>query len=79
LGRVHPGVFEAVRKPGPGAVGGFRHQCRVRDGTMVKDRRPAQRDRLGPFEAVADQADGQLSDARAKAELAKRELERGLP
>jgi RND family efflux transporter MFP subunit len=31
-----------------------------------------------PFEAVADQADGQLSDARAKAELAKRELDRGL-
>ena len=31
-----------------------------------------------PFEAVAEQADGQLSDARAKAELAKRELDRGL-
>ena len=32
----------------------------------------------GPFEAVALQADGQLSDARAKAELAKRELDRAL-
>jgi RND family efflux transporter MFP subunit len=31
-----------------------------------------------PFEAVAEQADGQLSDARAKAELAKRDLDRGL-
>src|SRR5207244_8323178 len=31
-----------------------------------------------PFEAVALQSDGQLSDARAKAELAKRELERAL-
>jgi multidrug efflux system membrane fusion protein len=31
-----------------------------------------------PFEAVAAQADGQLSDARAKAELAKRDLDRGL-
>ena len=31
-----------------------------------------------PFEAVAQQADGQLADARAKAELAKRELERAL-
>src|SRR5205085_8918153 len=31
-----------------------------------------------PFEAVALQAEGQLSDARAKAELAKRELDRAL-
>ena len=31
-----------------------------------------------PFEAVAEQADGQLADARAKVELAKRELDRGL-
>jgi RND family efflux transporter MFP subunit len=31
-----------------------------------------------PFEAVAEQADGQLADARAKAELAKRELDRAL-
>src|SRR6201999_1842090 len=31
-----------------------------------------------PFEAIAAQADGQLADARAKAELAKRELDRGL-
>ena len=31
-----------------------------------------------PFEAVALQADGQLADARAKAELAKRELDRAL-
>jgi RND family efflux transporter MFP subunit len=31
-----------------------------------------------PFEAIALQADGQLSDARAKAELAKRELDRAL-
>jgi len=31
-----------------------------------------------PFEAVMTQARGQLADARAKAELAKRELDRGL-
>ena len=31
-----------------------------------------------PFEAVALQAEGQLADARAKEELAKRDLERGL-
>jgi RND family efflux transporter MFP subunit len=31
-----------------------------------------------PFEAVAEQADGQLADARAKVELAKRDLDRGL-
>jgi RND family efflux transporter MFP subunit len=31
-----------------------------------------------PFEAVAEQADGKLADARAKAELAKRELDRSL-
>src|SRR6185437_3766829 len=31
-----------------------------------------------PFEAVAEQAAGQLADARAKTELAKRELDRGL-
>src|SRR5689334_4354211 len=31
-----------------------------------------------PFEAVAEQANGQLSDARAKVELAKRELDRSL-
>ena len=31
-----------------------------------------------PFEAVALQANGQLSDARARAELAKRELDRAL-
>ncbi|WP_368854671.1 efflux RND transporter periplasmic adaptor subunit, partial [Escherichia coli] len=31
-----------------------------------------------PFEAVVLQAEGQLADARAKGELAKRDLERGL-
>src|SRR6202022_4257905 len=31
-----------------------------------------------PLEAGAEQADGQLSDARAKAELARRELDRAL-
>jgi RND family efflux transporter MFP subunit len=45
-------------------------QVRARVGGYVIDPRP--------FEAVALQADGQLSDARAKAELAKRELDRGL-
>jgi multidrug efflux system membrane fusion protein len=31
-----------------------------------------------PFEAIAEQADGKLSEAQAKVELAKRDLDRGL-
>src|SRR5215510_12441195 len=59
-------------------VGGYVTSVEFKDGDIVHagdllyviDQRP--------FEAVAEQADGQLSDARAKVELAKRELDRGL-
>jgi multidrug efflux system membrane fusion protein len=73
------GRFEAVEEVQVRArVGGFVTSVEFRDGAIVHagdllyviDRRP--------FEAVAEQADGQLADARAKAELAKRELDRGL-
>ena len=67
------GRFEAVQEVQVRArVGGFVTSVEFRDGAIVRsgDARP--------FEAVAEQADGQLSDARAKAELAKRELDRAL-
>src|SRR5690242_4477584 len=73
------GRFEAVEevqvRP---RVGGFVNSVEFQDGAIVR-----QGDLLyvidpRPFEAVATQAEGQLDDARAKAELAKRELDRGL-
>ena len=73
------GRFEAVEEVQVRArVGGFVTNVEFRDGTMVKTGDLLYVIDSRPFEAVADQADGQLSDARAKAELAKRELERGL-
>jgi membrane fusion protein, multidrug efflux system len=73
------GRFEAVEEVQVRArVGGFVTNVEFRDGTMVKTGELLYVIDSRPFEAVADQADGQLSDARAKAELAKRELERGL-
>src|SRR6476660_317779 len=73
------GRFEAVEEVQVRArVGGFVNSVEFQDGAIVH-----QGDLLyvidpRPFEAVAEQADGQLSDARAKVELAKRELDRGL-
>jgi membrane fusion protein, multidrug efflux system len=73
------GRFEAIEEVQVRArVGGFVTSVEFRDGAIVRtgdllyviDRRP--------FEAVALQADGQLSDARARAELARRELDRAL-
>jgi membrane fusion protein, multidrug efflux system len=73
------GRFEAVEEVQVRArVGGFVTNVEFRDGAMVKTGDLLYVIDSRPFEAVADQADGQLSDARAKAELAKRELERGL-
>ncbi len=73
------GRFEAVEEVQVRArVGGFVTNVEFRDGAIVRAGDLLYVIDPRPFEAVALQADGQLSDARAKAELAKRELDRGL-
>ncbi len=73
------GRFEAVEEVQIRArVGGFVTNVEFRDGAIVHTGDLLYVIDPRPFEAVALQADGQLSDARAKAELAKRELDRGL-
>jgi multidrug efflux system membrane fusion protein len=73
------GRFEAVEEVQVRArVGGFVTSVQFRDGAFVNTGDLLYVIDSRPFEAVAEQADGQLSDARAKAELAKRELDRGL-
>src|SRR6516165_9127035 len=73
------GRFEAVEevqvRP---RVGGFVTNVEFKDGDMVHAGDLLYIIDSRPFEAVAAQADGQLADARAKVELAKRELDRGL-
>ena len=66
---------------GPGSRAGRRLVTSVefRDGAFVNTGDLLDVIDARPFEAVAEQADGQLSDARAKAGLAKRELERAWP
>lgn len=59
-------------------VGGFINAVEFRDGAFVSAGDLLYLIDPRPFEAVATQADGQLSDARAKVELAKRELDRAL-
>jgi membrane fusion protein, multidrug efflux system len=59
-------------------VGGFVNSVEFQDGAIVRAGDLLYVIDPRPFEAVAEQADGQLSDARAKVELAKRELDRGL-
>jgi len=59
-------------------VGGFVTNVEFKDGDMVHTGDLLYLIDSRPFEAVAEQADGQLSDARAKVELAKRDLDRGL-
>jgi membrane fusion protein, multidrug efflux system len=59
-------------------VGGFITAVEFRDGTFVKAGDLLYLIDARPFEAVATQAEGQLSDARAKVELGKRELDRAL-
>jgi RND family efflux transporter MFP subunit len=59
-------------------VGGFVTNVEFRDGAFVNTGDLLYVIDSRPFEAVAEQADGQVSDARAKAELAKRELDRAL-
>jgi multidrug efflux system membrane fusion protein len=73
------GRFEAVEEVQVRArVGGFVTNVEFRDGAFVNTGDLLYIIDARPFEAVAEQADGQLSDARAKGELAKRELDRGL-
>jgi membrane fusion protein, multidrug efflux system len=73
------GRFEAVEEVQVRArVGGYVTSVEFKDGDMVHKGDLLYVIDSRPFEAVAAQADGQLSDARAKAELAKRDLERGL-
>jgi multidrug efflux system membrane fusion protein len=73
------GRFEAVEEVQVRArVGGFVTNVEFRDGAFVNTGDLLYIIDPRPFEAVAEQADGQLSDARAKGELAKRELDRGL-
>jgi membrane fusion protein, multidrug efflux system len=73
------GRFDAVEEVQVRArVGGFVTGVEFRDGAIVNAGDLLYLIDPRPFEAVAEQADGQLSDARAKAELAKRELDRAL-
>ena len=73
------GRFEAVEEVQVRArVGGFVTSVEFRDGAIIHTGDLLYVIDPRPFEAVALQADGQLSDARAKAELAKRELDRAL-
>src|SRR5471032_1588631 len=73
------GRFEAVEELQVRArVGGFVTNVEFRDGAFVGTGDLLYIIDPRPFEAVAEQADGQLSDARAKAELGKRELDRAL-
>jgi RND family efflux transporter MFP subunit len=73
------GRFEAVEevqiRP---RVGGYVTNVEFKDGDIVHAGDLLYLIDSRPFEAVAAQADGQLADARAKAELAKRDLDRGL-
>jgi RND family efflux transporter MFP subunit len=59
-------------------VGGYVMSVEFKDGDMVHTGDLLYVIDSRPFEAVAEQANGQLADARAKTELAKRDLDRGL-
>src|SRR3954452_17123063 len=73
------GRFEAVEEVQIRArVGGFVTSVEFRDGAFVRTGDLLYVIDSRPFEAAAEQVDGQLSDARAKAELARRELDRAL-
>src|SRR5256885_16532890 len=73
------GRFEAMEEVQVRArAGGFVNSVEFRDGAIVRTGDLLYVIDSRPFEAAALQADGQLSDARAKAELAKRELDRAL-
>src|SRR6201986_2865012 len=73
------GRFDAVEQGQVRArVGVFITAVEFRDGAFVKAGDLLYLIDARPFEAVATQAEGQVSDARAKVELGKRELDRAL-
>ena len=73
------GRFEAIQEVQVRArVGGFVNSVEFKDGAIVRAGDLLYVIDPRPFEAVVLQAEGQLADARAKGELAKRDLERGL-
>ena len=73
------GRFDAVEEVLVRArVGGFVNSVEFQDGAIVHAGDLLYVIDPRPFEAVAEQAEGQLADSRAKVELAKRELDRGL-
>src|SRR3954465_2811390 len=73
------GRFEAIQEVQVRArVGGFVNSVEFKDGAIVRAGDLLYTIDPRPFEAVVLQAEGQLADARAKGELAKRDLERGL-
>ena len=73
------GRFEAIQEVQVRArVGGFVNSVDFKDGAIVRAGDLLYIIDPRPFEAVAVQAEGQLADARAKGELAKRDLERAL-
>jgi RND family efflux transporter MFP subunit len=73
------GRFEAVQEVQVRArVGGFVNSVEFKDGAIVRAGDLLYTIDPRPFEAVVLQVEGQLADARAKEELAKRDLERGL-
>jgi membrane fusion protein, multidrug efflux system len=73
------GRFEAIEEVQVRArVGGFVNSVEFKDGAIVHAGDLLYIIDPRPFEAVVLQAEGQLADARAKVELAKRELDRGL-
>ena len=73
------GRFEAIEEVEVRArVGGFIDRVEFKDGAIVGAGDLLYIIDPRPFEAVALQAEGQLDDARAKGELAKRDLERAL-
>src|SRR4051794_11808635 len=73
------GRFEAMQEVQIRArVGGFVVSVEFKDGAIVRAGDLLYVIDPRPFEAVVLQAEGQLADARAKGQLAKRDLERGL-
>jgi membrane fusion protein, multidrug efflux system len=73
------GRFEAIEDVQVKArVGGFVTKVEFKDGDIVHAGDLLYIIDPRPFEAIAEQAEGQLADARAKTELAKREIDRAL-